>query len=40
MFEEIVGSSDAICGVTEQVLRVAPSDATVLITGELSESSC
>jgi formate hydrogenlyase transcriptional activator len=34
MFEEIVGSSDAICGVTEQVLKVAPSDATVLITGE------
>jgi formate hydrogenlyase transcriptional activator len=34
MFEEIVGSSEAICGVTEQVLRVAPSDATVLITGE------
>src|SRR3984885_14182645 len=34
MFEEIVGSSRAICGVTEQVMRVAPSDATVLITGE------
>src|SRR5580704_14989491 len=34
MFEEIVGSSDAICGVTAQVLRVAPCDATVLITGE------
>jgi formate hydrogenlyase transcriptional activator len=34
MFEEIVGSSDAICRVTAQVLRVAPSDATVLITGE------
>jgi formate hydrogenlyase transcriptional activator len=34
MFEEIVGSSDAICGVTAQVMRVAPSDATVLITGE------
>ncbi len=34
MFEEIVGSSKAICGVTEQVMRVAPSDATVLITGE------
>jgi formate hydrogenlyase transcriptional activator len=34
MFEEIVGSSDAICGVTTQVMRVAPSDATVLITGE------
>jgi transcriptional regulator with GAF, ATPase, and Fis domain len=34
MFEEIVGSSDAICRVTSQVMRVAPSDATVLITGE------
>jgi formate hydrogenlyase transcriptional activator len=34
MFEEIVGSSEAICRVTEQVTRVAPSDATVLITGE------
>src|ERR1700726_2255306 len=34
MFKEIVGSSDAICGVTAEVMRVAPSDATVLITGE------
>jgi formate hydrogenlyase transcriptional activator len=34
MFEEIVGSSDAICRVTAQVNRVAPSDATVLVTGE------
>ncbi len=34
IFEEIVGSSDAIRGVTAQVMRVAPSDATVLITGE------
>ena len=34
IFEEIVGSSEAICQVTAQVLRVAPSDATVLITGE------
>jgi formate hydrogenlyase transcriptional activator len=34
MFEEIVGSSDAICRVTSQVIRVAPSNATVLITGE------
>ena len=31
---EIVGSSEAICRVTAQVMRVAPSDATVLITGE------
>jgi formate hydrogenlyase transcriptional activator len=34
VFEEIVGSSEAICRVTAQVKRVAPSDATVLITGE------
>ena len=34
IFEEIVGSSEAICHVTAQVIRVAPSDATVLIMGE------
>jgi formate hydrogenlyase transcriptional activator len=34
MFEDIVGSSDAIVRVTDQILKVAPSDATVLITGE------
>ncbi len=34
MFGEIVGSSDAIRRVTAEVMRVAPSDATVLITGE------
>jgi formate hydrogenlyase transcriptional activator len=34
MFEEIVGSSEAITKVTAQVMRVASSDATVLITGE------
>jgi formate hydrogenlyase transcriptional activator len=34
MFEEIVGSSEAICRANAQVMRVAPSDATVLITGE------
>src|SRR5271165_495432 len=34
MFEEIVGSSEAIRGATAQVMRVAPFDATVLITGE------
>jgi formate hydrogenlyase transcriptional activator len=34
IFEEIVGSSEAICRVTAQVTRVAPSDASVLITGE------
>jgi transcriptional regulator with GAF, ATPase, and Fis domain len=34
MFEEIVGSSEAICRVNARVMRVAPSDASVLITGE------
>jgi formate hydrogenlyase transcriptional activator len=34
MFEGIVGSSGAIGRVTDQILRVAPSEATVLITGE------
>jgi formate hydrogenlyase transcriptional activator len=34
MFEEIVGSSEAISRVAGQVIRVAPSGATVLITGE------
>ena len=34
MFEEIVGSSEAISRMTAQVAKVAPSDATVLITGE------
>ncbi len=34
MFEDIVGSSDAIGRVTDQILKVAPFDATVLITGE------
>jgi len=34
MFEEIVGSSGAISRVTDQILKVAPFDATVLITGE------
>jgi len=34
IFEEIVGSSDAICRLTAYVMRVAPTDATVLITGE------
>src|SRR6202162_2546319 len=37
MFEEIVGSSGAISRVTDQILKVAPSDATVLITGESGE---
>jgi formate hydrogenlyase transcriptional activator len=34
MLEEIVGSSHVIRRVTDQILKVAPSDATVLITGE------
>jgi transcriptional regulator with GAF, ATPase, and Fis domain len=34
MFEEIVGSSDALDRVLAQVKKVAPNDATVLITGE------
>ena len=34
MFEEIVGLSAAINRVTDQILKVARSDATVLITGE------
>jgi formate hydrogenlyase transcriptional activator len=34
MFEEIVGSSDALRKVLAQVAKVAPTDSTVLITGE------
>jgi formate hydrogenlyase transcriptional activator len=34
MFEEIVGSSDAIRKILVQVAKVAPSDSTVLILGE------
>src|ERR1700726_166440 len=34
MFEEIVGSSEALRKVWEQVSRVAPTDSTVLIQGE------
>src|SRR5262249_38437377 len=34
MFEEIVGHSPAIRAVLERVARVAPTDLTVLITGE------
>src|SRR5229473_3117720 len=34
MFEEIVGSSDAIRKVLAQVAKVAPTDSTVLISGE------
>jgi formate hydrogenlyase transcriptional activator len=34
MFEEIVGSSDALRTVLRQVAQVAPTDSTVLITGE------
>ena len=34
MFEEIVGSSEAIDRVLRQVAKVAPTDSTVLISGE------
>jgi formate hydrogenlyase transcriptional activator len=34
MFEDIVGSSDALGKVLRQVAKVAPSDSTVLILGE------
>jgi formate hydrogenlyase transcriptional activator len=34
MFEEIVGSSDALRKVLDQVSKVAPTDSTVLIQGE------
>src|SRR5262249_28668870 len=34
MFEEIVGASEALNGVLRHVARVAPTDSTVLITGE------
>jgi DNA-binding NtrC family response regulator len=34
MFEEIVGSSDALKGVLSRIAKVAPTDSTVLIAGE------
>jgi transcriptional regulator with PAS, ATPase and Fis domain len=34
MFEEIIGTSEAIRGVIERLSKVAPTDSTVLITGE------
>ena len=34
MFEEIVGSSDALRAVLNQIAKVAPTDSTVLIQGE------
>jgi formate hydrogenlyase transcriptional activator len=34
MFEEIVGASPALRSVLSQVIKVAPTDSTVLITGE------
>lgn len=34
MFEEIVGSSDALRSILSQVAKVAPTDSTVLILGE------
>jgi len=38
MFEEIVGSSEALRKVLDQVSRVAPTDSTVLIQGETGTS--
>lgn len=35
MFEEIVGSSEALRRILVQVAKVAPTDSTVLITGEM-----
>ena len=34
MFEEIVGASPALHAVLARVAKVAPTDSTVLITGE------
>jgi formate hydrogenlyase transcriptional activator len=34
MFEEIIGSSPALRQLLGQVAKVAPTDSTVLITGE------
>jgi transcriptional regulator with GAF, ATPase, and Fis domain len=34
MFEEIVGSSPALQTVLSSIVKVAPTDSTVLITGE------
>jgi formate hydrogenlyase transcriptional activator len=34
MFEEIIGSSPALAAVLSRVKKVAPSDSTVLVTGE------
>src|SRR4029077_8739389 len=34
MFEEIVGSSPALKTVVASIVKVAPTDSTVLITGE------
>jgi formate hydrogenlyase transcriptional activator len=34
MFEEIVGSSDALCRVLAEVAKVAPTYSTILISGE------
>jgi transcriptional regulator with GAF, ATPase, and Fis domain len=34
MFEEIVGNSEALQAVLSRVIKVAPTDSTVLITGE------
>jgi transcriptional regulator of aromatic amino acid metabolism len=38
LFPEIIGSSRAMRGIFGQILKVAPTDATVLITGESGPS--
>src|SRR5258708_19434561 len=39
MFEEIVGSSPALQAVLSNILKVAPTDSTVLITGETATAT-
>ena len=35
MFEEIVGTSSAMQGVLSRLMKVAPTDSSVLVSGEL-----
>jgi transcriptional regulator with PAS, ATPase and Fis domain len=37
MFEEIVGTSSALQGVLSRVMKVAPTDSSVLVSGERLE---
>jgi transcriptional regulator with GAF, ATPase, and Fis domain len=34
MFEEIVGTSSALQGVLSRLMKVAPTDSSVLVSGE------